>query len=715
MRISIFKTPMDTTPIGTLELKDFLLDVKGGRWKDQTEKIRLEQNAEVRKLMKKAMNCVTIAGLFRERKQDLLIEHSGFICVDIDNYDERAELVNDPYTYALFKSTSGNGWAVISKINPAKHKQSYNWLADYYFSKYGIVVDPLPKNPASLRFVSYDPDLFINERSLKSKYKEEPKKQSPALPYILPQSKFENLIQQICDRGINIADSYQDYLSIGFALSKEYGEGGRGYFHTIASQSAKYKPSHADKQYDQCLKRNDKIDKPVTMGTVFYLMKQYGIELPANDRKAITKAVLSKSMGKEMVKANLVKDGLKDDEAEAIASYVDQKELDPKQLASNQREFLQALIEWIRINYPVRINLITRMPEINGIEIKKEQMNSVYIDARMFFNSKEITKDLIESIVFSDSTPTYNPIHEFIDINKCNSTGHIDSLIKSIKTSTPNADIFIRKWLIGIIATAYGEPVRLVLSLVGGQNTGKTEWFRRLLPKELQKYYAESRLDAGKDDEILMTQKLIVMDDEMGGKSKQDEKRFKELTSKSVFSLRPPYGKHNEDFKRLAILCGTSNDTQIINDPTGNTRILPIEVISIDHDSYNKIDKKSLFMECVKAYNDGESWQMDKSVLESLSEVSESHQTIDYEMELLQQFFEPGGWEQLTSTEIKQRIENRSSQKIQNLRRFGIALKKFFGDSIIIKKSGNVKRVYKCKEIFDDVTSQPIKNQDFDF
>ena len=57
-----------------------------------------------------------------------------------------------------------------------------------------------------------------------------------------------------------------------------------------------------------------------------------------------------------------------------------------------------------------------------------------------------------------------------------------------------------------------------------------------MLPKELRSYYAESKLDAGKDDEILMTQKLLIMDDEMGGKSKKEVKRLKELTSKQTYS-----------------------------------------------------------------------------------------------------------------------------------------------------------------------------------
>jgi len=47
---------------------------------------------------------------------------------------------------------------------------------------------------------------------------------------------------------------------------------------------------------------------------------------------------------------------------------------------------------------------------------------------------------------------------------------------------------------------------------------------------------------AVKDDELLMSQKLIIMD-EMSGKNKTDQKRFKDLTSKHTFSLRAPYDR----------------------------------------------------------------------------------------------------------------------------------------------------------------------------
>jgi len=303
----------------------------------------------------------------------------------------------------------------------------------------------------------------------------------------------------------------------------------------------------------------------------------------------------------------------------------------------------------------------------------------------MFFNTKDVSKDLIESIIFSENTPEFNPIAEYIEKNiHRKSTGNIDQLCKTIRSNTDMKNVFIKKWLLSIIASYEGYPVRSVLSFVGGQNSGKTEWFRRLLPNNLKKYYAESKLDNGKDDDILMCQKLIVMDDEMGGKSKQDEKRFKELTSKSVFSLRAPYARHNEDFKRLALLCGTSNDPQLINDPTGNTRILPIEVLSIDHELFNSIDKDELFMEIYRAYESNEEWQLTKEELGKLNEVGRDFEQTPFERELILKFFrkndDNGFSEWLTATEIKDAIEINSRQKILSMKKFGSELRSCLGN-----------------------------------
>jgi len=192
------------------------------------------------------------------------------------------------------------------------------------------------------------------------------------------------------------------------------------------------------------------------------------------------------------------------------------------------------------------------------------------------------------------------------------------------------------------------------------------------------------------------------MDDEMGGKSKDDEKRFKELTSKSVFSLRAPYARANEDFKRLAILCGTSNSADIINDRTGNTRFLPVNVISINHDLYNSVNKDELFMELYHLFDENFEWKFTKTEFEMLSEISQEFENINYERELILKFFKPanegGISEKMTATDIKNYIEMNSKQQIRNLKVLGLELKRLFGNSVLVKNLGRVYDVIKILE-----------------
>jgi predicted P-loop ATPase len=238
-------------------------------------------------------------------------------------------------------------------------------------------------------------------------------------------------------------------------------------------------------------------------------------------------------------------------------------------------------------------------------------------------------------------------------------------------TSNEYALYFGAKWLCGVVGSVYGKHCPLMLVLTGEiQNTGKTEWLRRLVPQELIHYYAESKLDAGKDDEILMTQKLIIMDDEMGGKSKKEVKRLKELTSKQTFSLREPYGRLNVELHRIAVLCGTTNDSDILADPTGNRRIIPIQVTSINQQVYNTIDKTELFYEIYKLYKAGLTWEMDKDDIVYLNSNTFEFNETCLEAELLAKYYEPGTTHWLMCSEIKIYIETKTQQKL-NLRRLG--------------------------------------------
>src|SRR5690606_13065108 len=71
------------------------------------------------------------------------------------------------------------------------------------------------------------------------------------------------------------------------------------------------------------------------------------------------------------------------------------------------------------------------------------------------------------------------------------------------------------------------------------------------------------------------------------------------------------------------MFAGTSNDTQIISDPTGNRRVLPVHVLSIDQDVYNECDKKQLWRELYSLYKSGYDYTVLKSEIKELNDNTE--------------------------------------------------------------------------------------------
>lgn len=722
MNISYFRGTRDTQCKSIITIDDFIEGIRSGRWKAEVEAIQSCQDPNERKKLKKeTASAVTVSGTFIHRKEDNLQKHSGFICIDFDDFDfsKYNDIIQDKYTYACFRSVSGLGLAVIVKISPAKHKESFDFLQGYYFNTYGTVIDPLPRNVASLRFVSYDTQIFVNKKSKTSLLMNETKRKvSNSIPVVYGDSEVGRMVQEAVTMGVNIAPDYKTYRDLAFAIANGFGEGGRQWFHALCRSDAKYNSQQADNQFDHAIKGKK---RGVTVGTFYWMLKQAGVKLPSADVSAQNAVMVAKKENRSKdatVKQLMVINGIEKERAELIVEQVfERDDIDLRTMSKDPEKLVESLVFYIHSSWDIKKNVITgKYEDSRWVEITEEKFNSIFLRCRSAFGSNSVTWELVNTIIRSEETPEYNPIKEYIENNYYRNTrGNIDALCDSIVTDTPHYRLLMRKWLLCIAGAIDGKPVRSVMALVGGQNTGKTEFFRRLLPKLLKKYYAESKLDAGKDDDLLMCQKLIVMDDEMGGKSKQDEKRFKELTSKQVFSIRAPYARANQDFKRLAVLCGTSNDRDVINDPTGNTRIFPINIIKINHSKYNAIDKDELFMEIIKAYESGENYELTPEELEELSLVSEKHTSETLEQGAIDMFFRsPKEMPEMKTvlmspTDIKCYIELKSTIKINNQKRFAQYLTKTFGESKSVRLNGKVMRVYEVVKL-PTYTDQIISN-----
>ena len=681
MLISSYKNIHDSQDTD-IELASFLEGVQSGKWQDIVFDVRNAPTKEIKDLKKKTAPLVTISGSFSARKDDAIRQHSGFIAIDIDNLEDAAAVKErigaDHYLYAAFLSIGGNGLCLIVKIDGTRHLDAFNGIAAYLYNEYQLIVDQSGKNVSRARFVSYDPFMLINTKSATFK-KYLPKKKEPKHPKVMViKTDFDAMIKQMDEKGINLCEDYSDWVRICYALVQEFQEQGRDYFHTLSSHSSKYNSLDCDSQFTACLKNHSETkSKKSSIGTIYYHAKQNGIDIYSEHTKAIARFTTSQKaagLSKEAIIETLEKQGgFSAEESTEIVEQIVSKDIKFK--SESVSEDIAAYIN----TFDLKKNLITRKIELNGRAIDDSDINSMFLDTKAVF--KESNKDLVTSIIFSNRIPTYNPLHEFFEeqLYEYNNDQwpNIQLLLSSVNTDTEHADFFILTWLLSIVASAYGHKSELVLVFCGEkQGTGKTHWFRYILPKPIRYLYAESKMDAGKDDEILMCGKLIINDDEYGGKSKREEKRMKELTSKEFINVREPYGRVSTDLKRLAVFCGTSNEMQILSDPTGNRRIMPIHIVDIDQDLYNQCDKDGLWRELFCMFQMGANFKLLGDDILKLNAATEMYKVSTPEDDLIHKKLKPatlyGEW--MSLTEIQQFLMMDTKFNYLNTQRIGSIL-----------------------------------------
>ena len=690
------------------ELKSILKAIRSGKWKDMVLSYREKPDPEVKR---SKVPGFTISGTFpKNRKVAELAIHSGLIAMDFDGLDDideaRSLLYADKYTYAGFISIGGSGLCLIVKIDPKKHLEAFKGLEHYYYTKYGYQVDQGTKDVTRLRFVSYDPDLYINLES--EKFTTYLKKKSGRQPKIKNVASTDDdvdyVIRQLEARKIDLTSDYNTWIELGFAIHSKYGNSKEGseYFHRISQYHPDYDPDKCESKYKSFASGGT----GVNISTFFHYAKQAGCDIVTPKTKTIQTVAKWAKKGrrtKDDAINQLEKiDGITKEQSRDIVEQVFDGKIE---VADESDDTVFLIEEFLRREHAIRYNEITLKYQESGVPLNDRDFNSIYLNAKKVI--PKLQKDLVLSCIDSDRTPIINPIKEFFQRNSSGTDKAIRELSECIKTPTGYKEDnfcpdycyhFMRKWLIGSVAMWYKHHSPLMLVLAGEkQNTGKSHFFRYLLPNELQPYYAEAELTGDKDENLLMCNKILIMNDEMSNKSRRDITMVKKLCSAKWFNLRKPYGKLSEDFRRIASLAGTSNNIEILSDPTGNRRIIPIEVIAIDHDRYNSIDKKDIWIEAYRAYKDGEQWELKQPDIDMLNTNTLEFNEASPEAELIMKFFERPRPERtpeyLTATEIKSYCEVRTQQRL-SLKKIGMELKNLgYIQEVKWVESGS-KRVY---------------------
>ena len=111
--------------------------IKTGKSKELIEAIRKTKTKDEADAIKRKLPSVCFSGKFTERKDEKLIEHSGYLVLDFDNVidlpTKYREILSHDFISACWISPRGNGVKALVKIaDCSKHREHFEALRDIF-------------------------------------------------------------------------------------------------------------------------------------------------------------------------------------------------------------------------------------------------------------------------------------------------------------------------------------------------------------------------------------------------------------------------------------------------------------------------------------------------------------------------------------------------------------------------------------------------------
>ena len=193
----------------------------------------------------------------------------------------------------------------------------------------------------------------------------------------------------------------------------------------------------------------------------------------------------------------------------------------------------------------------------------------------------------VRRYVQSSMIHPFNPIGDYLwaQYYKWDGKDHIRKLARTVPTRNPHWEDWFYTWFLGMVhqwqvtnLAKYGNQA--VPLLISTQGWNKTTFCEQLLPPELSfGYTGNLQMDDKKQVLQQMAQMLLINLDEFNQISPRVQQGFlKNIITLSSVKIKRPYGRHVEDFPRRASFIATTNQADVLADPSGNRRFLGVEL-----------------------------------------------------------------------------------------------------------------------------------------
>lgn len=629
MKISIFSHISDRQP-KVASLADTVRAIRtSNTLKSHTEGYRTTRL----KSLKEQCPLFAVACLFEGGKASRHITAlTGLSLVDIDHAGTseslaalRQKACADPHTLLCYTTVSGEGLRILFRYQPDAdtdletqkrfYTRAFQIGNDYYARLLGVETDRQCKNVTRLSIAAYDPEAYFA-----------PDATPFDLEYLRSQleaQKRQDKEQQRLRRELlRIDRCYNDVL-----------------LHELQAEKAVYQPGM----------HNDYVMR------VAYKLNQFGFSLQGALQWA------GQQFADYDETERIVRQCYKQTDQHGVRSFAPHRtEADDRRRSMSVSE----IKEYLTVHNRFRYNLLSCRTQVARFADDGHTTHWQNLDDRLLnsiWTAMNETKPLqindLVRVIESDFTPAFHPLTHYLDSlppwDADRDPDYIRQLAETISVAGRNGpererhqalfEQFLRKWLVGMVAAWVDERVvnNVILVLVGPQGSYKTTWFQHLLPPSLQEYFyiRSNSQRMTRDDRVKLAQYALVCCEELDVMSRNDMNELKAVVTMNHIDERAAYARYHEHRKHIASFCGTGNNAQFINDPTGTRRWLPVEVEHIRSPRTTPFAHNGIFAQAYSLYRGGYRYWFEPDEQVELQRYNARFESPDLEFDLVSLYF----------------------------------------------------------------------------
>ena len=317
--------------------------------------------------------------------------------------------------------------------------------------------------------------------------------------------------------------------------------------------------------------------------------------------------------------------------------------------------------------------------------IDKRTLNSIALDAQA--EGIPLWDRDISRYIYSNRVPVFNPLEDYLyDLSRWDGKDRIRQLAQTVPCHNPHWSELFHRWFLNMVAHWRGMSKKHANSvsplLVGAQGTRKSTFCRSIMPPSERSYYTDSiDFSRKRDAELALNRFALINIDEFDQVSATQQGFMKHILQKPVLNVRKPYGNAVLEMRRYASFIATSNQKDLLTDPSGSRRFICIEVTGVI-DTNKPIDYDQLYAQAMSELEHGERYWFDEEEEKIMMENNREFEQNTPEEQLFYRYFrvaeatEEGEW--LAPTEIMETIRQSSSipLSVKRVNAFGRILRK---------------------------------------